>query len=117
MCRFTLLYHKTDSPHYDLLFEEIKKDSLLTLQILPDDLEALLQGREIRTRLLPRHRKKYLDYEGMISHDRGYVQQVDSGTWRPDKKVRILEGTLLKGKMVLEQNDESCRMILQSEKF
>jgi hypothetical protein len=110
MRRFSLLFHETDSSHYDLLFEEKGKDDLLTLRLEPGDLDRLKQGEKILASILPRHRKKYLDYEGEISHDRGYVEHVDYGTWEPEGTYRILKGTLLSGRMLMEFQDHHCQI-------
>ncbi len=39
------------------------------------------RGRRVNARSLPDHRLMYLDYEGPISGDRGYVTRWDCGTY------------------------------------
>lgn len=67
--------------HWDLLLE-LDNGELLTWQIasLPD-LNSLAQSLEITAKRLKNHRAIYLDYEGPISGNRGFVRRLASGVY------------------------------------
>ena len=84
--RFAVLYHKlSDScerpSHWDLLLEQPSSqgNSLLTFEVSVPPLEW---GDPILVRKLPDHRPVYLNYEGPVSEDRGYVTRVLEGFFR-----------------------------------
>jgi len=76
--RFVVLHH-TDHPtepdHYDLMIEA--DEGLLTWRVMqpPESITS-----DIAVYPLPLHRRAYLDYEGPVSNDRGYVRRHDWGT-------------------------------------
>ncbi|MFC1669155.1 DNA polymerase ligase N-terminal domain-containing protein [Spirochaetota bacterium] len=107
--KFVIHYHDTKTAHYDLMVEH--GDSLLTWQIDKSDIENLLVGKKITCRKIQDHRKKYLDYEGPISCDRGRVNIYDSGeysniNWREENKELIVNGAILKGKLRITKSKD-----------
>ncbi len=62
--------------HYDVMFET--DEGLLTWAV--ERLPSVGQPRQPALRL-PLHRTAYLDYEGPVSGDRGYVHRVQAGTY------------------------------------
>jgi len=108
--RFALLHHcfevgqcldggqveRGGEDHFDLMFEFGGK--LLTWQ-LP---EVPAAGQRYPARRLADHRLVYLDYEGPVSGNRGWVERVDGGpceisTWTRGLLVAHLEGQLIRG--------------------
>ena len=76
--RFALLKHEfpqgsSRATHLDLMLEQT--DSLATWAI--EKIPELHQS--VKAQRLPNHRLQYLDYEGPISGDRGFVRRLDSG--------------------------------------
>jgi hypothetical protein len=96
MRRFALLEHHWDGVHWDLLLDA--DDALRTWAI-----DAPIEhGRTLPARALGDHRRVYLDYEGPIGGDRGWVRRVDRGlyeprVWTPDRVVVALSGAQLVG--------------------
>ncbi len=98
--RFVVQQHDLSAgPHWDLMLEH--GEVLATWQLTaPPEVAAALPTA---ARRLAEHRKIYLDYEGPVSHDRGHVHIVDTGTyvllaageseWRVELAGRILQGT------------------------
>ena len=80
--RYTVLRHEDIAePHWDLLLEIAGQELLVTWQIrIPPEewhrAEAVLQAVRIGD-----HRRVYLDYEGPISGDRGFVRLAARGNW------------------------------------
>lgn len=77
--RYAILHHKLpDGEHWDVLLEQ--DDALATWQLAekPAGPDAL----PIPAVRIFDHRKKYLDYEGPISGDRGSVTRFDGGELR-----------------------------------
>lgn len=73
--RYVVLHHQgIDQPHYDLMFETSTDSELMTWRspCWPIDRPTPL----VR---LADHRRHYLDYEGPISGNRGYVTRVACG--------------------------------------
>ncbi|GIX00897.1 MAG: hypothetical protein KatS3mg111_4229 [Pirellulaceae bacterium] len=88
--RFALLHHtflpsQTGNNHWDLMFDQ--PDGLLTFRLLalpvPSDPR---QGHRVTAVRLPTHRRKYLEYEGPLSGQRGHVQRVAGGTYHAKKQ-------------------------------
>jgi hypothetical protein len=73
MQRFAILFHDWPEPHFDFLVED--GDSCLTWRIK----ELPISGKRIPAEPLPNHRLIYLDYEGVVSNNRGSVKRVESG--------------------------------------
>ncbi len=76
--RYVVLHHtEIEQPHYDLMFEVAPGSNLATWRVPHWPPKA----KEDFTPL-PRHRRRYLEYEGPISGDRGKVLRVAFGTHR-----------------------------------
>jgi hypothetical protein len=80
---FVLLRHETtEGVHWDLMLDV--GPSLATWQLVENP--ATVSDADVRegipARLLPEHRRDYLDYEGLLSRNRGYVTRVAHGTFR-----------------------------------
>lgn len=80
MPRFVILRHELPIPHerqshWDLMLEE--SGTLHTWQ-LPQPLDVQV---DTAVRQLPNHRLAYLDYEGPIAGERGFVRREDQGTY------------------------------------
>ena len=112
MPRFALLRHECPAgslvaSHWDLLLEA--EGALLTWRLaeLPDA-AALTAPWTLAAERLPDHRLLYLDYQGPISNDRGFVEQVDAGPlkWleRAANSLRFcLQGRRWNGEFTLRQ--------------
>lgn len=74
--RFAILRHDHPFLHWDLLLEA---GSLATTWRL---LRPPLDRELIAAELLPDHRLLYLEYEGPVSGNRGYVRRVAGGQFR-----------------------------------
>ncbi len=68
--------------HFDLMFEE--ENVLKTYQL--KDIQKLINGEKILGKNIQDHRIIYLDYEGEISGNRGYVKIFDKGFYITNKK-------------------------------
>ncbi|MBP9885649.1 MAG: hypothetical protein KBF93_05110 [Leptospiraceae bacterium] len=87
MKRCTISLHKVDfsNEHLDLFFEV---DSMLeTYETFPNKMEDLLLQKKILCSKKKPHRKIYLDYEGEISNQRGWVQILWKGIYQNDKNL------------------------------
>jgi hypothetical protein len=73
--RFVILEHDHPFLHWDLLLEE--EFSARTWRLL----RRPCLGEPIRAEQLPDHRLMYLDYEGVVSGDRGIVKRLLAGTY------------------------------------
>jgi len=102
--RFVILEHCQPgggrADHWDLMFQV--GDVLLTLESPAWDASP----GPWRVQSLPDHRLSYLDYQGPISGQRGWVRQVDSGRYRVATRqspaVRLeLEGCRFRGELEL----------------
>jgi len=77
---FVIHEHSGYGPtHYDLMLED--GPVLATWQIPVCPIEIGQTGT-ISAIKLPDHRRRYLDYEGPVSRDRGEVRLVDKGTYK-----------------------------------
>jgi len=77
--RYVVLRHEGHGePHFDLMFETETGSKLRTWQASNWPLR-----RRDKLVALGAHRRDYLDYEGPVSRDRGFVKRVDSGTFVP----------------------------------
>lgn len=83
MLRFAILTHDWPAFHWDFLLEPPidgefdESPPLWTWRLLGEPDSAA----EIACERLPDHRRRYLDYEGPVSGDRGTVKHWDSGTY------------------------------------
>ena len=75
--RFVILEHDHPFLHWDLLLEE--ECSARTWRLL----RKPCLGEPIVAEPLPDHRLIYLNYEGVVSGDRGSVQRIIAGTYEP----------------------------------
>lgn len=81
MKRATLSLHEfNNTKHYDLFLEE--DELLITVEIPFIEKDLLLNGKPYRFHVKQPHRKIYLDYEGIISNDRGKIEIVWRGFWK-----------------------------------
>src|SRR2546423_12393801 len=76
--RYVVLRHEgIANPHFDLMWESQSGSSLKTVRFAswpPMDVTSFER--------LPDHRAEYLEYEGAISKDRGFVRRIVSGFCR-----------------------------------
>ncbi len=90
--RFVLLRHelpgdRVGESHWDLMLEF--EGVLLTWALPSLDFSNLPQSfASLGIRRLADHRAVYLEYEGPVSGDRGFVQQTDSGVYRSVPKMQ-----------------------------
>lgn len=76
--RFVVLRHDgIERPHFDLMIESQPGGPLETWRCNAWPIEGSTELIQ-----LPPHRRAYLDYEGPISGNRGYVSRVEAGTCR-----------------------------------
>ena len=74
--RYVILRHEgIPDPHFDLMFEQVASRGLGTLRSPVWPIESLTQLVHLGD-----HRREYLDYEGPVSGNRGWVRRVESGT-------------------------------------
>ncbi len=102
--RFVVLYHETPAEssrasHFDLMLETtagpLRTWALEAWPEPPGEADAVL---------LSDHRPHYLEYEGAISNDRGWVRRIEHGTYEPLEKDDALEFRL---------NGESAALLLK----
>jgi hypothetical protein len=73
--RYVVLHHEGIAvPHFDLLFEAPGKPELMSVRC-----SEWPVGPTTQLQRLPPHRRLYLDYEGLISGNRGHVRRIASG--------------------------------------
>lgn len=78
--RYVVLRHEgVGEPHFDLMFETSAGSDLATWRSTDWPV-----GKESELLHLRNHRRAYLQYEGLISGDRGQVVRVHEGTHRVD---------------------------------
>ncbi len=104
--KFVIHHHITKPEHYDLMIE--KDDVLHTWQIPEKLFQEFINGNQIEIEQIQDHRKKYLNYEGPISCDRGMVKIYDTGeyiekSWDMDIILQ-LQGNRLDGQLSLLYN-------------
>ena len=113
MPRYVVLRHdpppdSSRSTHWDLMLES---GEVLRTWALEDEPSP---GSAIAAIALADHRKAYLEYEGPVSRNRGYVTRWDSGTYEPleiadDRLLVDLSGTRLHGKTRLIRHATDVR--------
>jgi hypothetical protein len=102
--RFVILEHDHPQLHWDFMLET--GEVLRTWRLAaPPVAEGAVAAEPIFD-----HRLAYLDYEGPISGGRGTVKRWDRGTFscqveEADRMVLQLEGTRLRGRVVLARNE------------
>lgn len=94
--RFVILEHDHPYLHWDLLLEE--EFSARTWRLL----RKPCLGEPIGAERLADHRLMYLDYEGVVSGDRGSVKRFLAGTWEPISEQTGLLTFKLRGRSVTE---------------
>jgi hypothetical protein len=110
MPRFVLLQHEMPpgsslpGVHWDFMLEVDGALRTWRLEVLPTT------GCAIAAESLADHRLSYLDYEGPVSGDRGFVAQIDAGNYRwlsdhADRVVVRLSGKLLSGDVALQKSN------------
>ena len=102
MPRFVLLEHRWDGIHWDFMLEDgdVLRTWAIDAPIVPDT--------ELPARVLPDHRRIYLEYQGEVSGNRGSVRRVDAGTysvlsWKEDRVLVRVEGSQLVGEVEIRQ--------------
>ena len=100
MYRFAILHHQLPTEdHWDVMLET---DSALTTWSIPPQVPIGTSFVCQATRL-PDHRKRYLDYEGEITGDRGVVARVDFGTYEPfSSEEFVLHGENFTGTLTVK---------------
>ncbi|WP_165066208.1 DNA polymerase ligase N-terminal domain-containing protein [Paludisphaera rhizosphaerae] len=98
--RFVLLEHQWIGVHWDFMLE---RDGVLKTWALD---APPAPGPEREARHLPDHRTAYLEYEGPVSQNRGWVRRIDEGVytsieWGEDLVHVRLEGRQLVGELRL----------------
>jgi hypothetical protein len=104
MPRFVVLEHDHPYLHWDLMLEA--GDVLWSWRLAAPP----AAGERIASLRTPDHRKLYLDYEGPVSGDRGFVRRWDHGHYtllhHSEAEVRVkLQGMRLVGTLCLEHRE------------
>ena len=74
--KYVVLRHEgVDEPHFDLMFETKPGSDLATWRVNEWPITAITEFTALRP-----HRRAYLQYEGVISGDRGAVHRLHSAT-------------------------------------
>jgi hypothetical protein len=107
MPRFVLLEHHCNEVHWDLMLET---GAVLRTWAIDT---PVARGACLPARALRDHRLIYLEYEGTISGDRGWVRRIDAGlyeslVWTPDLIGVVLSGTQLVGPAELRRVGLGC---------
>ena len=112
--KFVIHHHITEPEHYDLMLE--KGEILHTWQIPMESFQNFLKGKQVQVEKIQDHRKKYLDYEGPISCDRGMVKIFDTGDYAEklwgDEIIVATHGNFLKGTLALKADDGFYLLLL-----
>jgi hypothetical protein len=104
MPRYVILEHDHPSLHWDLMLES--GDVLRSWRLS----EPPQPVRNVAATSMFDHRRMYLDYEGLVSGNRGRVLRWDHGTfaWRQIQSNRLavdMNGARLCGRLILEQTN------------
>ena len=108
MPRYVILQHETaGGVHFDLMLELGAAMRTWSLS------QAPANGVEIHAKGLPDHRLAYLDYEGLVSGNRGSVARWDRGTYQIERQsdsdlVLQLNGEKLLGKATLARDCQAA---------
>lgn len=100
--------------HFDWMFEVASGSELWTFSTPVIDLNSTIlestsprTDHKIPTTRLPDHRRRYLDYEGPISNNRGNVTQIACGThqaiqaaWEPDSDENVFRTNVVMERIV-----------------
>ena len=106
MPNFVVLSHDHPFPHWDLMLES--SGVLHTWRLL----DHPQTSPAICAEPLPDHRLEYLEYEGIVSGNRGSVLRIDSGTFETtgesaDGLEMTFEGTMLNGRYSLNATSDA----------
>ena len=106
MNRFVLLcYNTTENRfHWDFLFEE--PDACKTFSAAQNLVEEARKTGTLQCVVTPLadHRLAYLDHEGPVSGNRGFVKRLDFGTYRTIDGTIHFQGQLCKGTVDLRDD-------------
>jgi hypothetical protein len=114
MPRYVILEHDRPSLHWDLMLEA--GDSLRTWRLAAPP----QAGKVVAATATLDHRRRYLDYEGPVSGNRGCVVRWDHGTfsWQKAENDHLaveLNGVRLRGSLVLKRaNTEEWALTIGS---
>ena len=98
--RATLSFHFWGSKsHLDLFLEVENRTSLLTYSCFLDELEKFHKKEFINFTQKQDHRLLYLDYEGLVSNDRGFIKII----WKGKYKEKVYNKSLIKVKFEKEK--------------
>ncbi|MDR2345499.1 MAG: hypothetical protein LBE18_05480 [Planctomycetaceae bacterium] len=86
-----------------------------------DNIDCVLNSFSCKAKRLPYHRLEYLDYEGEVSRNRGYVERIDKGIYEKinDNKFRLF-GNLFNGELTISNNSKEsdyCEMSFEKYKI
>lgn len=77
MWRFAVLHHQgVDCPHFDILLETAPERDLTAWRSPQWPITGV-----VSLTALPEHRRIYLEYEGVVSGNRGFVSRVAEGQY------------------------------------
>lgn len=104
--KFSILLHKCHIDHYDFMLEQ--KNNLATWKISVENLTDLLDGKIIKSNRIQDHRKKYLNYEGLVSNNKGEVSIFDSGEfkeqlWNENEIIVSIPGNIISGEIFIKK--------------
>jgi len=106
MNRFVLLCHHTakDQFHWDFLFEG--PNACKTFSVTQKLAEKAQRTGTLECTVTPLtdHRLAYLDYEGPVSDNRGFVERLDFGTCQTIGKTIHYQGQLCSGTINLRDD-------------
>ena len=106
MNRFALLHHSTaeNQFHWDFLFEG--PDACKTFSASQEVVEEAQKTGTLQCVVMPLvdHRLAYLDYEGPVSENRGFVKRLDFGTCQTNAETIHFQGQICKGTIDLRNN-------------
>ena len=111
--RFVVLTHDHPVLHWDLMLE--RGDVLRAWRLA----EAPLPGVAIAAEALADHRRKYLDYQGPVSGERGTVVRWDAGTfceWHEtaDAVIAVVNGARIQGMITIRKSaDDTWTFLLR----
>lgn len=104
MKRYAILWHDWPEVHYDLLLESVGCAWAWRLPVPPE------AGQKVAACRNRDHRLLYLDYEGPLTGNRGWVQRWDDGTYEGHLAAAPLrlkvQGKRLRGMLFLQPQDE-----------
>lgn len=105
MLRFVILTHDHPHLHWDFLVELEAGDFLRSWRLQQPPEPGVLIGAEA----MADHRRRYLDYEGPVSGNRGEVTRWDFGeaevtSVNPSEIVLRIAGRRIRGQALLRQN-------------